>query len=105
MPRSVAICRAQILSYLAAAPGVSSAAIQNATGISTADLFPVLRSLESDGLITGVWEDAPTPRPRLYGLTDAGRRQVGGMQPVEVRTSAASGNWFWRKFVAPFFGG
>lgn len=98
---------AQVLSYLATAPiaDTSEAAISKATGLNAATLYPALASLENDGLIIGAWEDGPSPRCRRYRLTPAGREQVGAMPPAQAQPRPGTGNWFWRKFVAPFFGG
>lgn len=96
---------AQILSVLAVTPGMSSSAIQRATGISSAALFPALAALEYDALIVAVWEDAAPPRRRIYNLTLAGREKVGAMAPEPAAAPAGFGNWLWRKFVAPIFGG
>ena len=97
---------AQILSHLAAAPERSSSAeIQKATGLGPASLYPALAALEYDALIVSGWEDRPPPRRRLYALTPAGREKVGAMPALSSPQASGAGNWFWRKFVAPLFGG
>ncbi|GJE13997.1 PadR family transcriptional regulator [Methylobacterium longum] len=96
---------AQILSYLATAPvaDTSGAAISKATGIGA--IYPELAALENGGLIVGAWEEGKSPRRRLYRLTAAGRQQVGAMSPLQEQPRSSAGNWFWSRFVAPFFGG
>jgi PadR family transcriptional regulator, regulatory protein PadR len=50
-------------------------------------LYPVLYTLERDGLIRGAWEHAEGERPRkVYSLTDA------GVAELERRVNA------WRRF-------
>ena len=40
-------------------------------------IYPLLRRLETQGLIKGGWEDGPHGKPRkVYRLTPAGRRQL-----------------------------
>lgn len=51
-------------------------------------LYPALRTLERDGLITGRWEPQPSgPARKVYELTDAGRAEI----VKRTRT--------WREFV------
>jgi len=55
-------------------------------------LYPILHRLESDGLISGVWQETPSKRRRKsYALTAAGRRLV-----AEQATA-------WRRFFEHFF--
>ncbi|WCS27211.1 PadR family transcriptional regulator [Methylobacterium sp. NMS14P] len=98
---------AQILSHLANAPAAerSGAGISKATRVGAGSLYPELAAMESAGLIVSAWDEGPEPRRRLYALTEAGRRQVGAMPAVQVQPAPGLGNWFWRTFVSPFFGG
>lgn len=51
-------------------------------------LYPALRALEADGLVTSGWEPQPTgPARKVYSLTDAGRTEL-------VRRTRS-----WRQFV------
>ena len=46
-------------------------------------LYPVLHTLEREGLVTGQWQHAGGERPRLvYAITDAGRAELA--RRVEV---------------------
>lgn len=55
-------------------------------------LYPILHRLESDGLISGVWQETVSKRRRKsYVLTPAGRRSAG--------EHAAA----WRRFCDRFF--
>jgi DNA-binding PadR family transcriptional regulator len=102
-PRSTAM--QQVLSHLAANGFASSAQIAKATNLGPASLYPALSALEYDGLIASGWDDMPPPRRRVYSLTPTGREKVGEMSPATSAPKAATGNWFWQKFVAPWFGG
>lgn len=51
-------------------------------------LYPTLRTLETDGLVTSRWEPQPSgPARKVYELTEAGR--------TELETKTRS----WRQFV------
>jgi DNA-binding PadR family transcriptional regulator len=39
-------------------------------------LYPLLRRLESGGLVTSRWQAGPRRQRRVYRLTDAGRRDL-----------------------------
>jgi PadR family transcriptional regulator PadR len=52
-------------------------------------VYPALRRLERQGLVTGRWVDTPEgPRRRYYALTHDGERAL------------ADGRAAWRRFVA-----
>jgi DNA-binding PadR family transcriptional regulator len=44
-------------------------------GVNPNTMYPLLRTLEAEGLITGEWEHPERRSRRFYGLTDAGSRQ------------------------------
>ena len=55
-------------------------------------LYPILHSLENQGLIEGRWdEDAPRRRRKSYLLTDAGRQRLADEAEA------------WREFFHNFF--
>ena len=57
--------------------------IMEVTGLPSGTVYPALRRLEALDLVTSDWEGDRTarregrPRRRYYGLTQAGRRQLG----------------------------
>jgi DNA-binding PadR family transcriptional regulator len=57
--------------------------IMDATRLPSGTVYPVLRRLESAGLVSSAWEEddrakqASRPRRRNYRLTKAGREQLG----------------------------
>jgi PadR family transcriptional regulator PadR len=44
-------------------------------GVNPNTMYPLLRTLEAEGLITGAWEHPERRSRRFYGLTEAGARQ------------------------------
>src|SRR5205085_1506204 len=59
-----------------------------ALSLGEGSLYPALRLLEADGLVTSAWEPQPAgPARRVYSLTDAGRTELA------VRTRS------WRDFI------
>ncbi len=62
---------------------------RDALRLGEGSLYPALRVLESDGLVTSGWEIQPGgPARKVYSLTDAGRAELAR------RTRS------WREFVA-----
>jgi PadR family transcriptional regulator PadR len=61
---------------------------KDALQLGEGSLYPALRALERDGLITGRWEPQPSgPARKVYELTDAGRAEI-------VKRTR-----YWREFV------
>lgn len=61
---------------------------QDALSLGEGSLYPTLRLLEADGLVTSAWEPQPSgPARKVYSLTDAGRAEL------TKRTRS------WREFV------
>jgi len=61
---------------------------QEALSLGEGSLYPALRLLEADGLVTSAWEPQPSgPARRVYSLTDGGRAELA------KRTRS------WREFV------
>ncbi len=50
---------------------------RNALKFKQGTLYPVLHTLERDGLVAGEWRHDPGARPRLvYAITEAGRAEL-----------------------------
>lgn len=61
---------------------------EQALSLGEGSLYPTLRLLEADGLVTSAWEPRPSgPARKVYSLTDAGRKELA------ARTAS------WRDFV------
>ncbi len=62
-----------------------SAMTEGVLSVNPNTMYPLLRTLESDGLISGEWEHPERRSRRYYTLTDAGReeydRLVGEIRP------------------------
>lgn len=86
-----------VLQYLqtATTPDTSGAAIEKATRVGTASLYPILAQLESVGWVNGEWEvlaegEPVRPRRRYYHLTPTGRRAAHeALAARDAGTSAA----------------
>jgi PadR family transcriptional regulator, regulatory protein PadR len=66
-------------------------------------MYPLLRTLESRGLIEGKWEHPERRSRRYYSITDAGREEYERMR-VEVRPFLASLSRSIEEIVAEVFG-
>jgi PadR family transcriptional regulator PadR len=61
---------------------------EQALSLGEGSLYPALRLLEADGLVTSAWEPQPSgPARKVYSLTDAGRKELA------ARTQS------WRDFI------
>lgn len=87
-----------VLQYLQTAtkPDTSGAAIQKATRVGTASLYPILAQLESVGWIGAEWEvlaegEPVRPRRRYYHLTPSGRHAAHEALAAQDAVSAAAG--------------
>lgn len=50
---------------------------RNALTLGEGSLYPALRALEAEGLVTSSWEvQASGPARKVYGLTEAGRGEL-----------------------------
>jgi PadR family transcriptional regulator PadR len=86
---------ALLLSVLASGPAHGYAIAReverrssDALRLREGSLYPALRALEAEGLVTSAWEPQPSgPARKVYSLSDAGRKEL------ERRTRA------WRAFV------
>jgi PadR family transcriptional regulator, regulatory protein PadR len=65
-------------------------------------MYPLLRTLESRGLIEGKWEHPERRSRRYYSITDAGREEYERMR-VEVRPFLASLSRSIEEIVAEVF--
>ena len=80
--RRAGLLRLLVLHFCAEGPSYGNQLIERITqltgglvAVNRNTMYPMLRSLEADGLIAGEWEHPERRSRRFYTLTDAGREE------------------------------
>jgi len=80
--RKAGLLRLLVLHLLAAGPSYGNQLMERVgeltgglVGVNPNTMYPLLRTLEAEGLIVGEWEHPERRSRRFYKLTDAGTRQ------------------------------
>lgn len=85
--RRAGLLRLLVLHFCAQGPCYGNQLIERITqltgglvAVNPNTMYPMLRSLEADGLVAGEWEHPERRSRRFYRLTDAGREECGALQ-------------------------
>ena len=84
--RRAGLLRLLVLHFCAQGPCYGNQLIERITqltgglvAVNPNTMYPMLRSLEADGLVEGQWEHPERRSRRFYTLTDAGREECAGL--------------------------